>query len=407
MTVAPARRRLAAQWFLLIVAYYPLLNWLIRKADLPFSTLWEEVVLGGFLVAALITSHRKLIPLLSSPVVVTALLFAAAALFGFALNSYYIGAFVHEARLAFEPFMAFVILWLLVDDHSAELLRWVVPHLIVAASIVAAIGVYQYIRKVPIPAQWLDKDTESGIISTRAFSLFGSPNVLAGYLEMILPLGLYASVAESRPLRRAGLLLCSVVLGSGLLLTLTRAAWLSTAGAFFVGLFLLHPWLGAGFAAAAGVLVMAVPTFRLRMTTLLSPEYVDKSNNLGRLFRWRQAFVNVMGHPLLGSGLGSFGGSAAQKYGYFTGISMDSVWIRVLAETGILGFASYLAWFASAFASVAVRFFRTRDRLWLFTSIGLLALLVNLFTDNLLDSWAISLLVWTLFALGAIPETQA
>ncbi len=407
MTVVPARRRLTAQWFLLIVAYYPLLDWLIRKGDLPFSTLWEEVVLGGFLVAALIISRRKLIPLLSSPIVVTGFLFAAAALFGFALNSYYISAFIHEARLAFEPFMAFVIVWLLVDDHSTELLRWLVPHLIVAASIVAAIGVYQYVRKVPIPAQWLDKDTETGIISTRAFSLFGSPNVLAGYLEMIFPLGLYASLAESRPLRRAGFLVCSVVLGSGLLLTLTRAAWLSTGGAFFVGLFLLYPWLGLGSAAAAGVVLAAVPTFRLRMTTLLSPEYVDKSNNLGRLFRWRQAFVNLMGHPLLGSGLGSFGGSAAQKYGYFTGISMDSVWIRVLAETGILGFTSYLIWFATAFASVAVRFFRTRDRLWLFTSIGLLALLVNLFTDNLLDSWAIALLLWTLFALGAIPETQA
>jgi len=65
--MAPARRRLAAQWFLLIVAYYPLLNWLIRKANLPFSTLWEEAVLGVFLVAALISSHRKVMPLLTSP----------------------------------------------------------------------------------------------------------------------------------------------------------------------------------------------------------------------------------------------------------------------------------------------------------------------------------------------------
>ncbi len=405
--MAPARRRLAAQWFLLIVAYYPLLNWLIRKADLPFSTLWEEAVLGVFLLGALLSGHRKLMSLLTSPVVLTGLLFGAAAVFSFAVNSYYVGAFIHEARLAFEPFMAFVILWLLVDDRPTELLRWTLPHLIAAGSIVAAIGVLQYVRKVPVPAQWLDKDTESGIISTRAFSLFGSPNVLAGYLETIVPLGLYASLAESRPLRRAGFVVCTVVLGSGLLLTLTRAAWLSTAGAFFVGFFLLRPWLGAGFAAVASVLVLAVPTFRLRMSTLLSSEYIDKSNNLGRLFRWRQAFVNVMGHPLLGSGLGTFGGSAAQKYGYFTGISMDSVWIRVLAETGILGFASYLAWFASAFASVAARYFRTRDRLWLFTSIGLLALLVNLFTDNLLDSWAISLLAWSLFALGAIPESQA
>jgi len=132
--------------------------------------------------------------------------------------------------------------------------------------------------------------------------------------------------------------------------------------------------------------------------------YIDKSNNLGRLFRWRQAFLNLFDHPLLGSGLGTFGGSAGQKYGYFTGISMDSVWIRVLAETGMLGFITYVAWMASSFAGVATRFFRSGDKLWLFASIGLLALLVNLFTDNLLDSWAIALVMWSVFGLAAIPE---
>jgi O-antigen ligase len=114
--------------------------------------------------------------------------------------------------------------------------------------------------------------------------------------------------------------------------------------------------------------------------------------------------VNLADHPLLGSGLGTFGGSAAQKYGYFTGISMDSVWIRVLTETGVIGFALYVSWLAGAFACLATRFFRSKDKLWLFASVGLLALLVNLFTDNLLNSWAIALLMWSLFALGAVPE---
>jgi O-antigen ligase len=193
-------------------------------------------------------------------------------------------------------------------------------------------------------------------------------------------------------------------MGTGFLLTLTRAAWLSAAGSFFVGLLMLNPVLAAVFAAAGAGILIAVPTFRLRMTNLLSSTYVDKSNNLGRLFRWRQAFVNLMHHPLFGSGLGTFGGSAAQKYGYFTGISMDSVWIRVLTETGMVGFALYLSWLSSAFACVATRFFRSKDKLWLFASVGLLALLVNLFTDNLLDSWAISFVMWSLFALGAVPE---
>jgi O-antigen ligase len=404
MNLNSTRRRLGARVFLLLVAYYPLINWAIRKTNLPLVNLWEEVMLLVFLAFAVATSWRKMGRLMASPVVLTALLFAAATLLSYAANTYYIGAYIHEARLAFEPFMAFVILWLLVDGDTGSLLRETVPHLVVSATIVALIGVYQYVMKVPVPAQWLDKDTESGVISTRAFSLFGSPNVLAAYLETIIPLGVYVAVVRTRWYERAIAVGCVLVMGGGFLLTLTRAAWLSAAGSFFVGLLILNPALAAGFAAAGAGILIIVPTFRLRMTNLLSSTYIDKSNNLGRLFRWRQAFVNLIHYPLLGSGLGTFGGSAAQKYGYFTGISMDSVWIRVLAETGMVGFALYVSWLSSAFACVATRFFRSRDKLWLFASVGLLALVVNLFTDNLLDSWAIALLMWSLFALGAVPE---
>jgi O-antigen ligase len=403
MNLNSTKRRLAARAFLLLVVYYPLVNWMIRKANLPLANLWEEIMLLVFLAFAVATSWRKVGRLVASPVVLTALLFLSATLLSYAANTYYVGAYIQEARLAFEPFMAFVILWLLIDGDAAGLLRETVPHVVAIATVVAFIGVYQYVRKVPIPAQWLDA-TETGVISTRAFSLFGSPNVLAGYLETIIPLGVYMAVVRTRWYERAIAVGCVLVMGSGFLLTLTRAAWLSAAGSFFVGLLILNPALAAVFAAAGAGILIAVPTFRLRMTNLLSSTYVDKSNNLGRLFRWRQAFVNLAGHPLLGSGLGTFGGSGAQKYGYFTGISMDSVWIRVLAETGMIGFALYVSWLSSAFACVATRFFRSKDKLWLFASVGLLALLVNLFTDNLLDSWAIALLMWSLFALGAVPE---
>jgi putative inorganic carbon (HCO3(-)) transporter len=406
MNLLYSKRRSAAKVFLLVVAYYPLINWAVRETQVPLASLWEEIMLLFFLAFAVATSWRKVGRLMASPVVLTGLLFLAATLLSYAANAYYAGAYIHEARLAFEPFMAFVVLWLLVDGNAAGLLRETIPHLLASATVIAFIGVYQYVRKVPVPAQWLDKDTETGIISTRAFSLFGSPNVLAAYLETIIPLGVYVTVVRKRRYERVIALVCVLIMGSGFLLTLTRASWLSAAGSFFVGLFILNPALAAGFAAAGAGILVAVPTFRLRMTNLLSSTYVDKSNNLGRLFRWRQAFVNLADHPLLGSGLGTFGGSAAQKYGYFTGISMDSVWIRILAETGLVGFALYVSWFSSAFACVATRFFRSKDKLWLFASVGLLALLVNLFTDNLLDSWAIALLMWSLFALGAVPEAD-
>lgn len=397
------KRRSAARIFLLLIAYYPLLNWAIRKVPFSLVGAWEDIMVVGFFAFAVITSWRRIGELLASPVVLTGSLFLAATFASFAFNSYYSGAFIHEARLTFEPFLVFLALWLLIDSKPEELFRYVVPHLVAVAAVVAAIGVYQYVRKVPVPAKWLDS-TERTAISTRAFSLFGSPNVLAAYLETILPLGVYLFLVRTRWYERVAIAACVLVTGSGFLLTLTRASWLSSAGSFFVGLLVLKPVLALAFVVAGVVMLIIVPTFRLRMTTLLSSTYVDKSNNLGRLFRWKEAFLNVRRHPLFGSGLGTYGGSAGQKYGFFAGISMDSVWIRILAETGIVGFVFYVSWLSSSFACMVTRYFRSKDRLWLFASIGLLALLVNLFTDNLLDSWAIALLMWSLFALGAVPE---
>lgn len=402
----PEKRRTAARVFLLLIAYYPLLNWAIRKVPFALVGAWEDVLVASFFVFAVITGWRRIGRLLTSPVVLTGLLFLAASCASFVFNSYYAGAFIHEARLTFEPFLVFLALWLLVDSRPEELFREVIPHLVVVAAIVAAIGVYQYLRKVPVPAKWLDS-TERTTISTRAFSLFGSPNVLAAYLETILPLGVYLALIRTRWYERVVAAGCVLMIGSGFLLTLTRASWLSSAGSFFVGLLVLKPILALAFAAAGVALLIVVPTFRLRMTTLLSSTYVDKSNNLGRLFRWKEAFLNVSKHPLFGSGLGTYGGSAAMKYGFFAGISMDSVWIRVLAETGILGFVAYASWLSSGFACAVTRFLKSRNKLWLFASIGLLALLVNLFTDNLLDSWAIALLMWSIFALAAVPEEDA
>lgn len=400
------KRRSAAHIFLLLIAYYPLLNWAIRKVPLSLVGAWEDVMVAAFFLFALFTSWRKIGRLLASPVMLTGLLFLAASFASFAFNAYYSGAFIHEARLTFEPFLVFITLWLLIDSQPEELLRSVVPHLVLVATVVAAIGVYQYIRKVPVPAKWLDS-TERTSIRTRAYSLFGSPNVLAAYLEMLLPLGVYLFLVRTKWYERIVIAGCVLVSGSGFLLTLTRASWLSAAGSFFAGLLVLKPVLALVFAAAGAAILFVVPTFRLRMTTLLSSTYVNKSNNLGRLFRWKEAFLNLRKHPLFGSGLGTFGGSAAQKYGFFTGISMDSVWIRILTETGIFGFLTFVMWLTSGFAEVFGHFLRTHEKLWLFVSIGLLALLANLFTDNLLDSWAISLLMWSLFALGAVPEKDA
>jgi len=91
-------------------------------------------------------------------------------------------------------------------------------------------------------------------------------------------------------------------------------------GAFTI----ISPFVGIGLIAIFGLIVYIVPLLRLRVSSLLDPSYIQKSlESGGRLFRWKYGVVNGFEHPILGTGLGTFGGSAAQN----TVISRIHQWI--------------------------------------------------------------------------------
>src|SRR5208337_3453774 len=77
----------------------------------------------------------------------------------------------------------------------------------------------------------------------RASATFLSPNHLAAFLEMILPLGLaYTLVGRDRPVTKVFLGYASVVILAGIAVTLSRGGWVSTAVAMTLlfGVLLLH-----------------------------------------------------------------------------------------------------------------------------------------------------------------------
>ena len=88
-------------------------------------------------------------------------------------------------------------------------------------------------------------------------STFANPNILAGYMLMVLPLA-WASCVSAAGLRRAAWLLAAVLLGGLLLLTFSKASWLLCFT--LIGLWALARLpIGATFAlGAAGGIVAGV-----------------------------------------------------------------------------------------------------------------------------------------------------
>ena len=204
------------------------------------------------------------------------------------------------------------------------------------------------------------------------------PNTLGGYLVFMMALaaGFYftASTARER----------MIWLGFGLLTmlpllyTLSRSAWL--AGAFVAAVILWQiPKKGQLLAAAAIVLALA-PIFlpqqviqRLEYTFGQPPEpgqilvgktRLDTSLS-ARIRSWQYGLEGWTQRPLLGYGVAGYG-------------FMDAQYVRVLTETGLVGFAAFvwLAWSLLRLARDRVR--QAKDRFALALSLGYLAGLVGM-----------------------------
>ena len=229
------------------------------------------------------------------------------------------------------------ILWFFVGSNlvrSRGRVHNIVWVLLAVAFLVSLYGNYQYYIKVPIPPQWVDQAEPS--LTTRVFSVVESPNVLGSFLVLTIPLALAELLAAGRTWKRPAAMVMLLSMIACLVFTYTRAAWFALL-AGLVLFALLYNWrLLAGLVAAALAVPAAMPSVTARLLYLLSPAYLASSARAGRLERWGAALSQVRLHPLMGDGLGWYGGAVAANEvpGSFY---VDSFYVKTAAETGLIG----------------------------------------------------------------------
>lgn len=186
----------------------------------------------------------------------------------------------------------------------------------------------------------------------RAGSVFLSSQGFAVSFLLVLPaaaLWLFEDTRRTRPWRWAVML----VLGAGLLSTVTRMTTLAVGLELVVVLLLVRRFDLLALLTAAGIAVMAA-------SMLVVPglaEFVWKSltwqtgSSISHAEDWKRGFLTMMAYPL-GSGLGTADLTPA-KFGYQS-LTADNLFLKYAVELGILGgiaFASVLAGFgATAYA---------------------------------------------------------
>ena len=291
---------------------------------------------------------------------------------------------------------------------------WLVGSLLVAATLEAVLGWAQFLLRLGPPGFVV-----SGLF-LRAYGTFGQPNPYAGFLgfglSLAAALALYRQPLSSPWWARYAPWF-ALVLGSAMLMSFSRGAWLAASigiavllalsSARGLALVLVGALVGALLLFLGGLnLLPATIAARLTaFTNLLAVvdvrQVVVTAENwslVERMVNWQTAWAMYEANPWFGIGLGNFG----TRYGEFVPIMgwpnltghAHNYYLTLLGETGVVGLGGYLLFLVTAFgvATGAVRRTLSTEtaagggRLAHGLAVGILAALVALTVHNGFDS---------------------
>jgi O-antigen ligase len=267
----------------------------------------------------------------------------------------------------------------------------------------AGIGIWQFAFRHTGPEEFL-------ILGRfyRAYGSFEQPNPFAGFMGLLLPLALGLALAEGKRWGRAILfLLAAAALGVALIMSWSRGAWLGSLAALAtlvvfaprhrpVGLVLLFAAIAlGGLAWGAGLLpesLVARLSGFSEYTQVYDVRGVDITEAnfavLDRLAHWGAAVDMLRDHPWLGVGLGNY----EPVYPAYARLNWPNalghahnIYLNFAAETGLIGLAAYLVFWALGIALTLRSLGRARG-LERGLVLGLLGAWVHLSVHNLVDN---------------------
>ncbi|MBP2637159.1 MAG: putative bicarbonate transporter, IctB family [Firmicutes bacterium] len=301
----------------------------------------------------------------------------------------------------------YIVLYYLVVNNlnSLQQVRRLVWSVMASAVLVSMYGFYQYVHGVDISNfQWVDGE-QFPDLKVRVFSTLQNPNLLAGFLVAVMSLavgqGLYAESVKSK----LALLGLFAVLGTCLVLTYSRGAWLS--------LVIVAAICGRFYNRKVLWLLLVVPLVVFfsqdavmgRIISIFNP--TDTSSTL-RIALWESTIAMIMDNPLFGIGWGAYW-LVYPEYDFFLNnpdariVHAHNMYLHIAAEIGIPGLVAFLAILYGHTKKAVDVLSQTNNRrvagLLLGIVAAVLGLAVNGFTDYIMFNVQMSMLFWLLNAI--------
>ncbi len=270
-------------------------------------------------------------------------LFAAAGMISLFIGGFSQAKLGQFVVLFVQPLSLFFIAdYIVAERPEARIIFRNAAYLFLAVS--GLIALMQYFSLVTLPTAYWGNAVEP----KRAVGLFGHPDMFGLFLAPLLA-WLLPDVLRRLDdwYRKKNLLLIAAWLlgGVGLLLCLSRGAWLGFGLTALIGIIAFGRkkyWLMAGVVAVcATVIIVSVPNLRYR---LILPFKGEKSS-VARLSLWHTGTKMISDSPVFGKGLTGFG---SNWYKYNTDSQLDhynfphNILLNFWVNTGLLGLLSFI-----------------------------------------------------------------
>ena len=270
---------------------------------------------------------------------------------------------------------------------------------------------------------------------------FKDHTIYGAIVALVLPLaaGLYLH-KKHNPLVQLTLLSLIVIIIIGLVLSYTRAAWLSVLGSMAIAFILYYKisWKPIAVLTTVGLLIVLVRWDQIQMelernkyehTTEAFDERIQSAanistdaSNLERINRWSCAIAMFKERPIMGYGPGTYAFEYApfQRPENLTIISTNfgdmgnahSEYLGALAETGLIGMLSLIAVVAAIFYIGITLYHRLpkenkEDRIIVLSTImALSTYFIHAFLNNYLDTDKAAVPIWGICAMWLVYENQ-
>ena len=250
--------------------------------------------------------------------------------------------------------------------RKPEQVKLIVKALGASAILVVLCGFFQFVFGVDVAdVKWTDPEAFPEL-KKRVFSTLENPNVLAGYLDVMICLALGLLTKAERHSQKIIFVGAIVLLAACLAMTYSRGAFIAIAIVFAV-YGVLKDWrVLILFVAVTGLIAYSDTNF---ITRILSAFTMSDSSEGVRVGIWVSTSAMISDHPFAGIGWGAYQ-YVYPQYNYYvadpniTIYHAHNIYLNFAAEVGIVGaLAFFWYFFGTMFSSFGVT--ESRAEKWL------------------------------------------